>query len=126
MPPGYPIPAILLARLAVDRKEQGRGLGAALLKDAFYRIASAAEIVGARAVLVHANDSEAKSFYERFNFDEFHPTRSARLILAHPMNTDERLITALLPTNPPGPSESRALELEVNELRAAIVKDQEE
>jgi GNAT superfamily N-acetyltransferase len=81
MPPGYPIPVVLLARLAVDRKEQGRGLGAALLKDAFYRIASAAEIVGARAVLVHAIDSEAKSFYERFNFDEF-PAGALHLMLS--------------------------------------------
>src|ERR1035438_6141589 len=81
MPPGYPIPVILLARLAVDRKEQGRGLGAALLKDAFYRIASAAEIVGARAVFVHAIDSEAKSFYERFNFDEF-PAGTLHLMLS--------------------------------------------
>lgn len=81
MPSGYPIPIILLARLAVDRKEQGRGLGGALLKDAFYRIASAAEIVGARAVLVHAIDSEAKSFYERFNFDEF-PVGTMHLMLS--------------------------------------------
>jgi GNAT superfamily N-acetyltransferase len=81
MPPGYPIPVILLARLAVDRREQGRGLGGALLKDAFYRIASAAEIVGARAVLVHAIDSEAKSFYERFNFDEF-PAGTLHLMLS--------------------------------------------
>jgi predicted N-acetyltransferase YhbS len=71
MPPDYPIPVILMARLAVDRMEQGRGLGSALLKDAFYRIASAAEIVGARAVLVHAIDAQAKAFYEHFDFEEF-------------------------------------------------------
>lgn len=81
MPTGYPIPVILLARLAVDRKEQGRGLGSALLKDAFYRIASASGIVGARAVLVHALDSKAKSFYERFNFDEF-PAGTLHLMLS--------------------------------------------
>ena len=39
MPPDYPVPIILLARLAVDRKEHGQGLGSALLKDAFLRIA---------------------------------------------------------------------------------------
>jgi GNAT superfamily N-acetyltransferase len=81
MPQGYSIPVILLARLAVDRREQGRGLGAALLKDALYRITSAAEIVGARAVLVHAIDPEAKAFYERFNFDEF-PASSLHLMLS--------------------------------------------
>ena len=80
MPPDYPIPVILLARLAVDRTEQGRRLGTALLKDAFYRIASAAEIVGARAVLVHAIDPQAKAFYEHFNFEEF-PAGTLHLML---------------------------------------------
>jgi GNAT superfamily N-acetyltransferase len=81
MPSAYPIPIILLARLAVDRKEQGRGLGSALLKDAFYRIATAADIVGARAILVHAIDAEAKAFYERFDFDEF-PAGTLHLMLS--------------------------------------------
>ena len=65
----HPVPVILLARLAVDRTEQGRGLGAALLKDALGRIAQAADIVGARAVLVHAIDEEAKKFYLHFDFE---------------------------------------------------------
>jgi len=81
MPPDYPIPVILLARLAIDRKEQGRGLGSSLLKDAFYRIASAAEIVGARALLVHAIDPEARAFCEHFNFDEF-PAGTLHLMLS--------------------------------------------
>lgn len=81
MPPDYPIPVILLARLAVDREEQDHGLGRALLKDAFYRIASAAEIVGARAVLVHAIDESAKAFYEHFNFEEF-PAGTLHLMLS--------------------------------------------
>jgi len=80
MPPNYPIPVVLLARLAVDRKEQGKGLGSALLKDAFLRIAAAADIVGARAVLVHAIDSAAKAFYERFDFEEF-PAGTLHLML---------------------------------------------
>jgi GNAT superfamily N-acetyltransferase len=81
MPQAYPIPVILLARLAVHQTEQGRGLGSALLKDAFHRVASAAGIVGARALLVHAIDSDARSFYEHFNFDEFH-AGSLHLMLA--------------------------------------------
>jgi GNAT superfamily N-acetyltransferase len=81
MPPDYPIPVILLARLAVDLKEQGRGLGSALLKDAFVRIASAADIVGARAVLVHAIDPEARAFYEHFEFEEF-PAGTLHLMLS--------------------------------------------
>jgi GNAT superfamily N-acetyltransferase len=65
----HPIPVILLARLAVDKDEKGAGLGKALLKDALLRIAQAADIVGARAVLVHAIDEAAKNFYLHFDFE---------------------------------------------------------
>lgn len=65
----HPVPVILLARLAVDICEQGKGLGSAVLKDALGRIANAADIVGARASLVHAIDSEAAAFYRRFGFE---------------------------------------------------------
>jgi len=67
--PKHPIPVILLARLAVDATEQGRGLGAALLRDALLRTVQAAEIAGLRAVLVHAKDDSAKRFYEKFGFE---------------------------------------------------------
>jgi GNAT superfamily N-acetyltransferase len=65
----HPIPVILLARLAVDKSEKGTGLGKALLKDALLRIAQAADILGARAVLVHAIDEPAKKFYLHFGFE---------------------------------------------------------
>ena len=65
----HPIPVILLARLAVDQNEKGTGLGKALLKDPLARIAQAADIVGARAVLVHAIDDQARSFYQHFGFE---------------------------------------------------------
>lgn len=65
----HPIPVILLARLAVDVSMQGRGIGPALLKDALLRAASAADTIGARALLVHAKDDNAKGFYEHFNFE---------------------------------------------------------
>ncbi|MCI0464597.1 MAG: GNAT family N-acetyltransferase [Gemmataceae bacterium] len=64
----YPVPVILLARLAVDRTEQGKGLGAALLKDAIVRAAQAADIIGCRAVLVHAKDPATQAFYRKFGF----------------------------------------------------------
>jgi GNAT superfamily N-acetyltransferase len=67
--PRHPIPVILLARLAVDSTEQGRGLGAALLKDALLRTIQAAEIAGLRAMLVHAKDDSAKRFYKKFGFE---------------------------------------------------------
>ena len=76
----HPIPVILLARLAVDKDEKGTGLGKALLKDALTRIAQAADIVGARAVLVHAIDEEARSFYEHFDFEPS-PVNELQLML---------------------------------------------
>ncbi len=67
--PKHPVPVILLARLAVDRTEQGRGLGASLLKDALVRAAAAADLIGCRAVLVHAKDDAAAAFYRHFGFE---------------------------------------------------------
>jgi GNAT superfamily N-acetyltransferase len=64
-----PIPVVLLARLAVDKREQGQGLGSALLKDALQRAYAGAEIIGGRAILVHAIDAEAATFYRRFGFE---------------------------------------------------------
>ncbi len=64
-----PVPVVILARLAVDRREHGRGIGSALLKDALLRIAGAADAIGVRAVLVHGKDEDARAFYERFDFE---------------------------------------------------------
>lgn len=76
----HPVPVLLLSRLAVDRSEQGKGLGKALLKDALIRMAQAADIVGARAVLVHAIDAQAAAFYRHFNFEPF-PANELQLML---------------------------------------------
>jgi len=65
----HPVGVILLARLAVDYTQQGMGLGKALLFDALKRTEEAADIIGVRAVLVHAIDDAARRFYEHFNFD---------------------------------------------------------
>ena len=65
----HPIPVILIARLAVDLGWQGKGLGAALLVDALRRVLAAADIVGVRAVMVHAKDEAAQRFYQHFDFD---------------------------------------------------------
>lgn len=65
----HPVPVMLLARLAVDQRERGKGLGAALLHDALARTLQAADIAGIRAVLVHAKDEQARRFYEHFDFD---------------------------------------------------------
>lgn len=79
----YPVPVLILARLAVDVSEQGRGMGAALLKDALLRALQAAEIAGLRAVLVHAKDDAAKRFYQRHGF-ECSPGNSRHLFLTIP------------------------------------------
>ena len=66
-----PIPVILLGQLAVDIGYRGRGLGADLLVDAARRALVAADVIGARALVVQALDDEAKGFYERFGFRPF-------------------------------------------------------
>jgi GNAT superfamily N-acetyltransferase len=84
-----PIPVMVLGRLAVDRRFQGRGLGRALLRDAILRTLQAAEIAGVRAILVHAQDERAETFYERSGFlpspidplTLMLPLRNARAIL---------------------------------------------
>jgi len=73
----YPIPVILLARLAVDRSQKGKGLGKALVRDALIRAIQAADIAGLRAFLIHAKDENAKNFYQKLGFissphNEFH------------------------------------------------------
>jgi GNAT superfamily N-acetyltransferase len=65
----YDIPIMLLARLAVDRREQGQGLGKALLKDAILRTMQAAEIAGLKLLLVHAKDQGAADFYQKHGFE---------------------------------------------------------
>ena len=64
----HPVPIMLLARLAIARQWQGKGLGSGLLKDAMLRTLEAADIAGIRAFAVHAKDDTAKVFYERFDF----------------------------------------------------------
>ncbi len=64
----YPVPITLLARLAVDVSEKGKGIGRGLFKDAVLRSFQASELVGSRAIVTHAKDHSAKSFYERFQF----------------------------------------------------------
>ncbi len=63
-----PIPVMVIGRLAVHRRLHGQGFGASLLRDALMRTASAAEIAGIRAALVHALDEEAAAFYRRHGF----------------------------------------------------------
>ena len=73
-----PVPAILLARFATDSSVQGTGLGSALMKDIFLRSLVVADEIGSRALLVHAKNSAARSWYERWDF-EVSPTDDLHL-----------------------------------------------
>jgi GNAT superfamily N-acetyltransferase len=66
--PRHPIPLLVLARLAVHTKAQGRGIGAGLLLNALGRTLQVAEIIGVRALAVHAKDDQAVAFYRHFGF----------------------------------------------------------
>jgi len=63
-----PVPVMVLARLAVDRRAQGLHLGAALLQDAVNRAVAVSQNAGVRALLVHALDEKARQFYEHYGF----------------------------------------------------------
>jgi GNAT superfamily N-acetyltransferase len=77
-----PVPVMLLARLAVDRRTQGIHLGAALLQDAVNRAVAVSHNTGVRAVLAHALHDRAKQFYEYYGF---------QVSPAHPMTLMLRL-----------------------------------
>ena len=63
-----PVPVVVLGRLAVDRAFKSQGLGSALLRDAVLRTLQAADIIGVRAILVHALSEQAKRFYQERGF----------------------------------------------------------
>ena len=64
----YPVPILVMTRLAIDQAYQKKGLGRSLVKHALLKALNAAEIGGVRAVVVHAKDENAKRFYEQFGF----------------------------------------------------------
>lgn len=76
--PRHPIPIILMARIAVEQAEQGKGLGKALLHDALERALEGAEVIGGRAFMVNAKDEDARAFYLKFGME---PSPSDALML---------------------------------------------
>lgn len=76
----YPVPVVILARLAVSKQDQGQGIGAALLQDAIRRTLVIAEQAGIRAMLTHPIDEDATRFYTRFGFIAS-PLRTQQLLL---------------------------------------------
>lgn len=75
-----PLPVVVLGRLAVDKNHERKGLGTSLLKEAMQRALEASQHIGARALIVHAIDDEAVSFYTPFGFCRF-PTDGRTLFL---------------------------------------------
>ena len=67
--------------MGVDRSAHGQGLGAALVKDALLRAQEAAGVIGARALLIHAESPEAKAFYLHLAEFEVSPTDPLHLVL---------------------------------------------
>ncbi|MDZ7621415.1 MAG: GNAT family N-acetyltransferase [Candidatus Competibacteraceae bacterium] len=76
----YPLPVVILARLAVSVQDQGRGIGFGLLQDAIRRTMLIAEQAGIRAMLTHPIDEQAARFYTRFGFIAS-PLREQQLLL---------------------------------------------
>ena len=78
--PLHPIPAILMARFAVDLSKQGKGLGGRLFRDALLRSLNITENLGVRVFVVDVKDDDARSFYQRFDM-MFVPNRPDKLFL---------------------------------------------
>lgn len=79
---GYPQPVALLARLGVDQRHEGHGLGAALLADVVLRLLAVADQIGCRGLLIHCENDRARSFYEHLVPQlEPSPTDALHLVL---------------------------------------------
>jgi GNAT superfamily N-acetyltransferase len=76
----YPIPVVILARLAVDQRDRGRGLRVGMLKEAIRRTFVISEQAGIRALLTQPIDEDAARFYRHFGF-ETSPLREQQLLL---------------------------------------------
>jgi GNAT superfamily N-acetyltransferase len=89
--PKHPVPSLLLARLAVDQAERGKGLGRFLLLDALARCLRVAHEVAFRAIEVEAIDDQAAAFYAKYGFLPF-PGDHYHLVV--PLETVEHVLGA--------------------------------
>ncbi len=68
--PARPVPVALLARLAVDKREQGKSFGSTLLLEVLKSVLAASKEIGVYGVVVHAKNESARNFYQKFGFVE--------------------------------------------------------
>jgi predicted N-acetyltransferase YhbS len=73
-----PVPALLLGQLAVERRQQGRGIARSLILFALTTAVRFSKEIGCFGVLTHPLDDGVRAFYERFGFETlpFDPRRS--------------------------------------------------
>ena len=101
----FPIPVVILARMAVSLQDQGKGIGIGMLQEAIRRTVAIADQAGVRALPTHPIDEQASRFYRRFGF-ESSPMREQQLLLL--LKDARRLLLSLTPPSPPPASAGRA------------------
>ena len=87
--PRYPVPIVLLGRLAVAKSHQRHGLGSILLADALKRVVQASQVMAVYALVVDALQDRAAEFYKQFGFIAL-PSKPLKLFL--PMDSVADLI----------------------------------
>ena len=87
--PRYPVPVVLLGRLAVAKSHQGKGLSAILIADALQRIVQASRVMAVFAVIVDALNDRVAEFYQQFGFIPL-PSQPLKLFL--PMDSVATLV----------------------------------
>jgi GNAT superfamily N-acetyltransferase len=92
--PPSPVPCLLLGQLATDRAHAGQGIGSLLLRHALARAVAGAELIGGRALILHAIDDQAASFWRRRGFI---PVRDEPLLLFRSIHEIAATLAAMDP-----------------------------
>jgi GNAT superfamily N-acetyltransferase len=103
--PRYPVPVVVLGRLAVDRSVQGQRLGQGLLVRALEKACQVSDVVGVTAVAVYATSDAAREFYLKNGFREL---RDGRMHLILSMKVIRKLFGQAAPKGPRGPHADRS------------------
>jgi predicted N-acetyltransferase YhbS len=95
--PNYPVPAVVMGRLAIDRRWQGKGLGKVLMGHAFRKIVEARQKsgLGIVVIVVDAKDEAAEAFYAGFGFTTFVEQNTWPRRMVIPLATVSRAVDAL-------------------------------